>query len=65
MIAPPTSKLRNWETQKRWNPAPAPREMSSPVPLPALLAFTGVPLCYLVGQTTEWPQYRESMPRQP
>lgn len=27
-------------------------------PLPAKLGFEGVPLCYVVGQTTEWPQYR-------
>jgi hypothetical protein len=32
------------------------------VPLPASLRFTGVPLCYLVGQTTEWPQYRDGRP---
>jgi hypothetical protein len=31
------------------------------VPLPAL-EFTGVPLLYLVGQTTEWPQYRDGRP---
>lgn len=28
------------------------------VPLPDYLGFTGVPLCYIVGQTTEWPQFR-------
>jgi hypothetical protein len=31
------------------------------VPLPAL-QFTGVPLCYIVGETTEWPQYRDGRP---
>ena len=29
------------------------------VPLPKSLGFKGVPLCYLVGETTEWPQYRD------
>lgn len=28
------------------------------MPLPSKLNFQGVPLCYVVGQTTEWPQYR-------
>jgi len=28
------------------------------MPLPAKLDFEGVPMCYVVGQTTEWPQYR-------
>lgn len=28
------------------------------VPMPAKLNFEGVPLCYVVGETTEWPQYR-------
>lgn len=32
------------------------------VPLPQSLGFTGVPLCYLVGETTEWPQYRDGRP---
>ena len=32
------------------------------VPLPKSLDFEGVPLCYLVGQTTEWPQYRDGRP---
>ena len=31
-------------------------------PLPKSLGFEGVPLCYLVGQTTEWPQYRDGRP---
>jgi len=31
-------------------------------PLPGDLGFTGVPLCYIVGQTTEWPQYRDGRP---
>ncbi len=31
------------------------------VPLPAL-HFEGVPLCYIVGETTEWPQYRDGRP---
>ena len=30
------------------------------VPLPANLDLHGVPLLYIVGQTTEWPQYRDS-----
>jgi len=28
------------------------------IPFPDSLNFTGVPVCYMVGQTTEWPQYR-------
>ena len=28
------------------------------MPFPEKLSFNGVPLCYVVGQTTEWPQYR-------
>ena len=28
-------------------------------PLPAVLDLHGVPLLYIVGQTTEWPQYRD------
>ena len=32
------------------------------VPLPKSLGFEGVPLCYLVGETTEWPQYRDGRP---
>jgi len=28
-------------------------------PLPESLGFLGVPLLYLVGETTEWPQYRD------
>jgi hypothetical protein len=32
------------------------------VPLPKSLGFRGVPLCYLVGETTEWPQYRDGRP---
>jgi hypothetical protein len=31
------------------------------VPLPAL-QFRDVPLCYIVGETTEWPQYRDGRP---
>ena len=31
------------------------------VPLPKL-RFEGVPLCYIVGETTEWPQYRDGRP---
>ena len=27
-------------------------------PLPSALKFKNIPLCYVVGQTTEWPQYR-------
>ena len=32
------------------------------VPLPKTLGFEGVPLCYLVGETTEWPQFRDGRP---
>jgi hypothetical protein len=32
------------------------------VPLPDTLGFKGVPLCYVVGQTTEWPQFRAPDP---
>ncbi len=28
------------------------------VPLPDTLKFKNIPLCYVVGETTEWPQYR-------
>ncbi len=28
-------------------------------PLPEPIGFSGVPLLYLVGETTEWPQYRD------
>ena len=28
------------------------------IPLPDSLKFKGIPICYVVGQTTEWPQYR-------
>lgn len=28
------------------------------VPLPDSLKFKNIPLCYVVGETTEWPQYR-------
>ncbi|HTE10149.1 MAG TPA: hypothetical protein VK645_04250 [Chitinophagaceae bacterium] len=28
------------------------------IPFPDSLNFTGVPVCYMLGQTTEWPQYR-------
>jgi hypothetical protein len=28
------------------------------VPFPGQLNFTGIPICYVVGQTTEWPQFR-------
>ena len=28
------------------------------MPLPDKLDFEGVPICYIVGQTTEWPQFR-------
>ena len=28
------------------------------IPFPNSLNFTGVPVCYMVGQTTEWPQFR-------
>jgi hypothetical protein len=29
------------------------------VPLPSSMKFDGIPLCYVVGETTEWPQYRD------
>src|ERR1700761_9573911 len=28
------------------------------IPFPDLLKFKDIPFCYVVGQTTEWPQYR-------
>lgn len=28
------------------------------IPLPDTLRFRNIPLCYIVGETTEWPQYR-------
>jgi hypothetical protein len=31
-------------------------------PMPAALGFTGIPLCYIVGQTTELPQYDDGRP---
>jgi hypothetical protein len=31
-------------------------------PLPDSLGFTGIPLCYVVGQTTELPQYSDGRP---
>lgn len=32
------------------------------VPLPPDLHLSGVPLLYIVGETTEWPQYRDGRP---
>ncbi len=32
------------------------------VPLPQSLRFSGVPVCYVVGETTEWPQFRDGRP---
>jgi hypothetical protein len=32
------------------------------VPLPGTLAFKDIPLCYMVGQTTEWPEFRDGRP---
>ncbi len=31
-------------------------------PLPESLGFTGIPVCYIVGQTTELPQYNDGRP---
>jgi hypothetical protein len=31
-------------------------------PMPDSLGFTGIPLCYVVGQTTELPQYNDGRP---
>lgn len=31
-------------------------------PMPDTLGFTGIPLCYVVGQTTELPQYSDGRP---
>ncbi|HMI02801.1 MAG TPA: hypothetical protein VK541_09985 [Pedobacter sp.] len=28
------------------------------IPLPEALGFKNIPFCYIVGETTEWPQYR-------
>jgi hypothetical protein len=32
------------------------------VPFPAKLELSGIPVCYIVGETTEWPQYRVADP---
>lgn len=32
------------------------------IPLPDSLGFTGVPLLYMLGQTTEWPQFKDGRP---
>jgi len=32
------------------------------IPLPAELNLPGIPLLYVVGETTEWPQYRDGRP---
>jgi hypothetical protein len=48
----------SWTTAN-WNPARIIAAIPvKTVPLPDTLAFSGVPLCYVVGQTTECPQYR-------
>jgi hypothetical protein len=43
----------------RWNPG---RTIAAipfkTIPWPDTLGFKDVPVCYIVGQTTEWPQYR-------
>src|SRR5215471_2027447 len=31
-------------------------------PMPESLGFTGIPVCYIVGQTTELPQYNDGRP---
>jgi len=43
-----------------WNPARVIAGIAvKTVPLPQHLNFKGIPLCYIVGQTTEWPQYKD------
>jgi hypothetical protein len=50
-------KLATWDPSRTIAAIPI-----KTIPLPADLGFTGVPLCYIVGQTTEWPQYRDGRP---
>ena len=44
----------NWDTDRTIAAIPI-----KTVPLPPSISFEGVPLCYIVGETTEWPQYRD------
>lgn len=44
----------NWEPERCIAAIPI-----KTVPLPDSLKFENVPLCYIVGETTEWPQYRD------
>lgn len=50
-------------TVAAWDPARVIAAIAvKTVPLPDTLAFTGVPVCYIVGQTTEWPEFRDGRP---
>lgn len=46
--------LPNWDAEQTIAAIPI-----KTVPLPESLDFEGVPLCYVVGETTEWPQFRD------
>lgn len=47
-------------TATAWNPGRVIAAIAvKTVPLPPDLGFTDVPLCYMVGQTTEWPEFRD------
>ncbi|MDR6944054.1 hypothetical protein [Mucilaginibacter pocheonensis] len=46
-------EVPNWKPERTIAAIPV-----KTMPLPAKLNFKGVPLCYVVGETTEWPQYR-------
>ncbi len=51
-----------WEAAN-WNPERIIAAIAiKTVPLPDTLHFKNVPLCYMVGQTTEWPEYRDGRP---
>jgi hypothetical protein len=42
-----------------WNPARTIAVIPvKTVPFPVSFKFQGIPVCYMVGETTEWPQYR-------
>jgi len=58
----------SWNGRAAWtytNANPGRVIMSIPIrtyPLPDSLQFPGVPLCYILGQTTELPQYNDGRP---
>jgi len=64
-IAPMIAMGHSANGQFSWNAARLhPDRMIAAIPvktapLPETLGFVGVPLLYLVGQTTEWPQFRD------